>query len=294
MLLALFAEFARVVPEEISAAVLPPTVPTTVELCVPDISPLSVPVKLVALTALVAVFALVAFPETFPTKFAVIVPALKLPEESRDTIVPVALTFVAVVAEFATLPEAVIVFSFTFSIVLSVISLFIISEVNKFPDASLCTTPAPDAPREFMEISPELLIFIRCCPDVLTDKLLDCAENPVPVLPAKLIFGVPGVLEGTVNVDEPPTIKLASVFNVSATSLYKFVFVSVSGAQTSLAVYPVGLLDVGNSIFESKPFSCMRVFGPAIDLPVSLLFVNVNFKSAFVPVLLISHPLILL
>src|SRR5437016_4931534 len=62
------------------AAVCPPTKLTTVALCVPVTSPANEPLKLVALVALVAVVAL-------PITFAVIVPAEKLPDASRFTMV---------------------------------------------------------------------------------------------------------------------------------------------------------------------------------------------------------------
>ena len=75
------AALARTVAAATLAAVCPPTVLTTVAPCVPVTSPTKDPVKLVAL----------------PVKFAVIVPALKLPEASRFTIV------LAVFAEVAAL-----------------------------------------------------------------------------------------------------------------------------------------------------------------------------------------------
>ncbi len=72
---ALVALFAAVAPLATLAAVTPPTVPTTVALCVPVTSPDKLPLKLPELVAVVAL----------PFKFAVIVPALKLPDASRAT-----------------------------------------------------------------------------------------------------------------------------------------------------------------------------------------------------------------
>ena len=59
--------------------------------------PAEPPAKLVAVVALVALVALVAV-EALPFKAAVIVPALKLPEASRATIVEAVFKFVALVA----------------------------------------------------------------------------------------------------------------------------------------------------------------------------------------------------
>ena len=69
----LVAAFASTVPAATFAAVCPPTRLTTVALCVPVTSPDNDPEKLVAVVAVVA----------FPVKFAVIVPAEKLPDASR-------------------------------------------------------------------------------------------------------------------------------------------------------------------------------------------------------------------
>ena len=68
---------------------------------------------------------------------AVIVPAVKLPEVSRKTIVLTLFKLVAVVAEFATLPVVVIVANFVSVIVLAVISALTINDEVKLPEASL-------------------------------------------------------------------------------------------------------------------------------------------------------------
>jgi hypothetical protein len=131
---ALVAAFAAVVAVATFAAVWPPTVLTTVALCVPVTSPLNDPVKFVAVVAVVAVVALVAF----PVKFAVIVPAEKLPDESRATIVLAVFPLVAVVAEFATNPDAVNVANLPLAIAaFEAISEFTINELDKLPEASL-------------------------------------------------------------------------------------------------------------------------------------------------------------
>jgi hypothetical protein len=116
------ALFASTVAAATFAAVCPPTKLTTVAFCVPVTSPLNEPVKLAELAAVVAVVA-------FPDKFAVIVPAEKLPDASRTTI------------SFAIL-ELEIAANFALLIVPFVMSLFTINELDNNPDALLCTTPA--------------------------------------------------------------------------------------------------------------------------------------------------------
>src|SRR4029434_10474865 len=91
---ALVAALASTVAAAILAAVCPPTKLTTVAPCVPVTSPTNDPEKLVAVVAVVAIVALVAL----PLKFAVIVPAEKLPEASRLTIILALLKFGAVIA----------------------------------------------------------------------------------------------------------------------------------------------------------------------------------------------------
>jgi len=79
-----------------------------------------------------------AAPVTFPVKFAVIVPAEKLPDASRATIALAVLALVAVVAEFATLPAVLIVANLLSTIpAFAAISLLTINELDKLPDASL-------------------------------------------------------------------------------------------------------------------------------------------------------------
>jgi hypothetical protein len=124
----LVAAFARTVAAATFAAVCPPTVLTTVALCVPVTSPLNDPVKLVAVVAVVA----------FPDKFAVMVPAEKLPDESRATIALAVLRLVAVVAEFATLPAVLMVANFESVIAADdEISALTINELDNSPDALL-------------------------------------------------------------------------------------------------------------------------------------------------------------
>jgi hypothetical protein len=127
----LVAAFARTVAAATFAAVCPPTVLTTVALCVPVTSPLNDPVKLVEVVAVVAVVA-------FPDKFAVIVPAEKLPDESRATISFAVFALVAVVAEFATFPAVLMVANFE-SVIAAAgsISALTINELDNNPDALL-------------------------------------------------------------------------------------------------------------------------------------------------------------
>jgi hypothetical protein len=86
---------ASIVAKLTFAALDPPTVETTVAACVPVTSPSRLPLKLVAVPAVVADVAVVAF----PSKFAVIDPAVKLPLPSRLTIVFIVLTSVAALAK---------------------------------------------------------------------------------------------------------------------------------------------------------------------------------------------------
>lgn len=95
--LALTALFANVAALATLAALTPPTLATDVAPWVPVTSPLSVPVKLVAEVAVDAlpVKLPVTLPVTLPVRLAVILPALKLPEASRFTIVEAVLALVA-------------------------------------------------------------------------------------------------------------------------------------------------------------------------------------------------------
>jgi hypothetical protein len=131
---AFVAALASTVAAATFAAVCPPTALTTVALCVPVTSPDNDPVKLIAVVALVAVVAVVAL----PFKFAVIVPAEKLPDASRETIVFALLILVAVVAELATLPPVEMVANLV-SIMAAAgsISAFTIKELDKLPELSL-------------------------------------------------------------------------------------------------------------------------------------------------------------
>lgn len=81
--------------------------------------------------------------EACPVRLAVIVPALKLPEPSRETMAPTVLALVAVVAELATSPEAVKVANLPLAIAAEPeMSASTINDEVKTPDALLCTTPA--------------------------------------------------------------------------------------------------------------------------------------------------------
>lgn len=88
------AEFAALAPLATVAAFTPPTVLTIVELCVPLTSPAKDPEKFAAEVAVLAVVAVAAL----PLRSAVIVPAEKLPEASRLTMVLAVLLFVAALA----------------------------------------------------------------------------------------------------------------------------------------------------------------------------------------------------
>jgi hypothetical protein len=78
---------------------------------------------------------------------AVIVPAEKLPEASRATIVDGVFADVAVVAELATLPAVAMVASLLSTIpAAAIISLLVTREVVRRPLAELCTTPVVAKP----------------------------------------------------------------------------------------------------------------------------------------------------
>jgi hypothetical protein len=141
----------------------------------------------------------VTLPVTLPVKFALMVPAEKLPEESRATIVFAVFKLVAVVAELATFPDVEIVANLLSVIPApEAISLFIINEVDKLPDASLCTTPAVVNPS--IEIVPLEEIFICSVPLVLNDKFPELAERPLVVLPENINDGDAVVPAGSCNV----------------------------------------------------------------------------------------------
>ncbi len=186
--LALVAALASTVAAATLLAVWLPTVLTTVAFCVPVTSPLRDPEKLVAVVAVVAL----------PLKFAVIVLAEKLPEASRATIVLAVLRLVAVVAALATLPGVLIVASFESTIAAAEsISALTINELDKLPEASLCTTPA--VPNVLIDTVPPADIFIRSNPVVLNDKLPAFVDKPVVVLPVNANDGNAVVPAGNCN-----------------------------------------------------------------------------------------------
>src|SRR5580658_1357011 len=187
---ALVAAFARTVAAATFAALCPPTKLTTVAVCVPVTSPLNEPEKLVAVVAVVAL----------PLKFAVIVPAEKLPELSRATIALGVLVLVAVVAEFATLPAVEIVANFESAIAAAgSISALTINELDNNPAALLCTTPVVVNPSI---VSPDELTFICSVPLISKDNTFAvAAERPVLVLPVNCNDGTAAVPAG--NVKDP-------------------------------------------------------------------------------------------
>src|SRR4030095_11624656 len=129
-----------------------------------------------------------AAPVTVPTRFAVIVPAEKLPATSRATIAFAVFAFVAVVAEFATFPAVLIVASLVSTIAaVGSISVLTIKDVDKLPNESLCTMPVVLNP--LIETTPLEAIFNRSSALVLNDKLLVLAERPVVVLPVNVKDG---------------------------------------------------------------------------------------------------------
>jgi hypothetical protein len=126
-----------------------------------------------------------ACPVTLPIKFALIVPAEKLPELSRTTM------------SFATL-ELEMFANLSLVIVAAVMSASTINELVNNPAALLCTTPAVVNPSS---VRPDALRFI--CSTPLTSKestFAVAAERPVLVLPVNCNDGVAAVPAGNVNV----------------------------------------------------------------------------------------------
>src|SRR5260221_154002 len=123
-----------------------------------------------------------ALPVTLPVRFAVIVPAEKLPELSRATIALTVLELVAVVAELATLPAVEIVASFVSTIAAAgSTSALTINDVDNNPAALLCTTPNV---LKLLIVTPVELMFIRSAPLVSNDNVFAVAADiPVLVLP---------------------------------------------------------------------------------------------------------------
>src|SRR5262249_24489900 len=114
----------RTAPAATLAAVCPPTEETTVAFCVPVTSPVNDPEKLVAVVAVVAL----------PESAAVIVPAEKLPDASRETIASAVFVLVAVVAEFDTFPAVEMVANLVSAIAaVADTSAFTIAELVKLP-----------------------------------------------------------------------------------------------------------------------------------------------------------------
>src|SRR4029078_2425291 len=148
--------------------------------CEPVTSPLNDPEKLVAVVALVAL----------PARLAVIVPAEKLPEASRETMVFGVLALVAVVAELATLPAVAMVPHLVSAIAaVALTSALTIVDVERFPEESVCTTPAAFNPS--IETTPADEIFIRSAPAVLIDNVSAvAAAKPVVGLLVKFKEGV--------------------------------------------------------------------------------------------------------
>src|SRR5260221_4658058 len=141
----------------------------------------------------------VTLPVTLPVKFAVMVPAEKLPDASRATIAFAVLVLVAVVAEFATLPAVEIVANFVSTIAADAdTSALVINELDKLPDESLCTTPA--VVNASIDIVPPEDIFNCSAPLVLNDKLPVLAERPLVVLPVNTSDGNAVVPAGSCNV----------------------------------------------------------------------------------------------
>jgi len=109
------------------------------------------------------------------------------------------LALVAVVAEFATLPAVLMVANLVSTIAAAgSISALTINELDKFPEASLCTTPA--LVNASIEIVPPDAIFKRSSALVLNDNEPVFADNPVVVLPVNTNDGNAVVPAGSCNV----------------------------------------------------------------------------------------------
>src|SRR5438477_5346841 len=125
--------------------------------------------------------------------------AAKLPDASRATMALAVFALVAVVAELDTLPAVEIVANFVSTIAADAdTSAFTINDVDKFPDASVCTTPALFNP--LIDTTPVADIFIRSVAAVLNDKVFAvAADNPVVVLPVNTNDGAAVVPAGSCN-----------------------------------------------------------------------------------------------
>ena len=130
----------------------------------------------------------------------VIIVVEKLPDESRATIAFAVFALVAEVAEFATFPAVEIVANLVSTIpAAGAISASTINELDKFPDASLCTTPA--VTNAGILIVPPEVIFNLSSAFVLNDNVFAvAADNPVVVLPVNTNDGAAVVPAGSCNV----------------------------------------------------------------------------------------------
>ena len=129
-----------------------------------------------------------ALPVTLPMRAAVMVPAEKLPLVSRRTIVLGVFVFVAVVAEFATLPAVEMVASLLSVIAAEFeISALTINDDDKLPELSLWTTPVEVNPS--IDTVPPEEILSCSVPLVLNERLPLDAESPVVVLPVNTSDG---------------------------------------------------------------------------------------------------------
>lgn len=129
----------------------------------------------------------------------VIIFVVKFPDASRETIVLAVFALVAVVAELETFPAVVMVANLVSTIAAEgETSASIIKELDRSPDASLCTTPT--VVNESIATVPPADIFILSKPLVLNDKVPALADNPVVVLPVNTNDGAAVVPAGNCKV----------------------------------------------------------------------------------------------
>ena len=225
-------------------------------------------------------------------------PALKLPDPSRRTNVLIVFEEVPVVAEFATFPAVVMVANFESVIAADeAISAFTICDDVRFPDVSLCTTPAIVNP--LIETTPEEFIFIRSEAPVLTDSDDALAEKPVVVLPLKLIEGLAVVPAGTrtfpvnvppVNGKFPDAVPVKAPLNVVAPMVPPLVILLVAKFIAPPMVKPVNVptdVTFGCAAVLNVPPRVVAVIVPALKFPDPSRATNAPGELELVPSVLI-------
>src|SRR3990167_4391061 len=287
---ALFAKFNVVLADEIlsvTTVILPPTT----DVVPVNVAALKVPTLVILLPPIFKSPDIVspafktfndAAPVTLPVKFAVIVPAVKLPDASLATIVLAVFAFVAVVAEFDTFPAVEIVANFESTIAAEEsTSAFTIKDELRFPDESLCTTPAEPNPFvvSLIETVPAEEIDILCVASVINDIVSETVAKPEVVLPVNCNDGfvvVPaGICKSPVNVPPvnakfPDAVPVKSPVNVVAPIVPPLVILLVAKLIAPPIVKPVNVtrdVTFAWAAVVNVPAKFVAVIVPAVKLP---------------------------